>query len=216
MKRNILCIGLAALFLLLGACGTLDKQECLAGNWEGVGYYDGAKGRRPDVFTGLHNRACTKHGVAVNEVEYERGHNLGLADFCQPGTGYRMGRSGERYNYLCPLEFQEEFLTAYVEGLTEALYRARSFEYYASTRATFVGLGRSSSQGGQGDSNSAGESGAGNQSAQRSSRAGNRSDNARHRRIQIEIMLDGALSRLQSLRSAKVDSVSVSSEQPES
>lgn len=204
MINNLMGIGLAGLFLMLGACGTLDKQECLSGNWEGIGYYDGAQGRRPDVFTGLHNRACTKHGVAVNEVEYERGHVLGLADFCQPGIAYRLGRSAERYNYLCPPEFQESFLTAYAEGLSEALYKARSFEYYADTRASFVRLQRGSRQSNLGDNSSAGESGNNQSTRPSGSRAGERSDNARHKRIQIETMLDGVVRRLQSIKAARL------------
>jgi len=204
MNSNLGCIGLAVLFLFLGACATLDKQECLAGDWQSIGYHDGARGHRPEVFAGLHNQACAKHGVAVNEVEYERGHKLGLVDYCQPGTAYRLGLRGETYNYLCPLELQENFLAAYADGLSVALQKARSFEYYADTRASFIRLRRGSRQNSQNDSSSQAESANTNQSAQRtSSRADERSDNARHRRIQIETMLDGVLRRLHSLQADK-------------
>jgi len=203
MNSNLGCIGLAVVFLLLGACATLDKQECLAGDWQSIGSHDGARGHRPDVFAGLHNQACAKHGVAVNEVEYERGHTLGLADYCQPGTAYRLGLRAETYNYLCPMELQESFLAAYADGLSEALFKARSFEYYADTRASFIRLQRASRQNTQNDGGSQSESVGGSESAhaQRSrSRASERSDNARHRRIQIETMLNGVLRRLLSIQ----------------
>jgi len=123
---------------LLGACATLNKADCESGQWQEIGYKDGARGHVKDVFLGLHNKACAKHGVAVDQSVYEKGYEVGVADFCQPATGYRLGRNEENYNYVCPVNLQRDFLVAYTNGLNDTLRELESYEHYLEDRLWYA------------------------------------------------------------------------------
>ncbi len=125
------------LALVLSACATLDRSECEAGEWQEIGYHDGARGHG-DEFLGLHQKACAKHGVAVAETEYNNGYLAGLADFCQPQTAYRLGRNEEIYDYVCPTEFERPFVVAYVDGLTETMRELRLHESFLEDRLWYA------------------------------------------------------------------------------
>lgn len=119
---------------LISACATLDRADCEAGQWQEIGYRDGARGRSHDVFLGLHDKACAKHGVSVDQTVYKQGYQVGVADFCQPPTGYRLGRNEENYNYICPAELERNFLVAYADGLSDTLRELESYEHFLEDR----------------------------------------------------------------------------------
>lgn len=118
----------------ISACATLNQADCEAGQWQEIGYRDGARGRSHDVFLGLHDKACAKHGVNVDRSVYKQGYLVGVADFCQPPTGYRLGRNEENYNYICPAELERSFLVAYADGLTDTLRELESYEHFLEDR----------------------------------------------------------------------------------
>lgn len=127
------CFALLCLVMLVSSCATLDRSECEAGNWQEIGYRDGALGRGGE-FLQLHHKACLKHGVSVVEPVYAKGYTIGLADFCLPETGYRLGRNEEIYNYVCPAELEKEFVLAYASGITATMAALQIEESFLENR----------------------------------------------------------------------------------
>lgn len=109
--------------LLLGSCATLDKGQCLAGDWEGIGLRDGAAGAglsRVDE----HGKACAPHGVTPDFDAWRRGREQGLLDYCRPHKGFEVGASGYSYAGVCPPDLEGDFLAGYSDG--KLVYAARS------------------------------------------------------------------------------------------
>lgn len=128
---------LLSVVLLVSACATLDRNDCVTGDWQTIGYNDGARGRSGE-FLELHQQACAKHGVSVEEPLYTQGYKTGLAHYCQPETGYRLGRNEEIYNYICPAEFEKDFVTAYAVGLTETMADLQIEENFLESRLWYA------------------------------------------------------------------------------
>lgn len=105
----------AALLLALGACSSMDVAECRTADWRAIGYEDGAQGRGPEYF-GKRRKACAEHGVQANFNGYMAGRTEGLAHFCHPQNGYRLGTNGYRYTGVCPAQFEGAFLAAHADG----------------------------------------------------------------------------------------------------
>lgn len=119
--RQILAV--TALLVLAGCSATsMSKAECKTADWRGIGYEDGAKGRSSDTF-GARRKSCAEHGVAANFDAYLGGHEQGLAVFCRPQNGYRLGSKGYRYSGACPGHLEQEFRTAHADGY--GLYERR-------------------------------------------------------------------------------------------
>lgn len=74
--------------LALGGCATLDKSQCLGGNWYRIGYQDGAQGR-PASRMESHREACAQYGRGVNPVEYHAGRERGLVYHCADSEAYK-------------------------------------------------------------------------------------------------------------------------------
>lgn len=124
---------LLSVVLLVGACATMDRNDCVTGDWQTIGYNDGARGHGGE-FLELHQKACAKHGVSVEGSLYTQGYNVGLAEFCLPEIGYRLGRNEENYNYICPAEFERDFVIAYALGLTETMAALQQDENFLEDR----------------------------------------------------------------------------------
>ena len=103
------------LSLLLAACATMDKSECRTADWTIVGLEDGAAGR-PLSYLSRHRKACAEHGVTPDLVNYRRGHDDGLKQFCTAENGYRHGRGGRSYDNVCPDALSGHFLAGYDIG----------------------------------------------------------------------------------------------------
>lgn len=118
-KRAI--FGLIAIMLIstLAACATINKQDCLQGNWQATGFKDGTAGRTTDRFP-LHVKACAKHGVTANEPRYLTGYQAGVENYCQPQNGIKQGIQYHDYRGICPAELESAFLQQYLLGLQQA------------------------------------------------------------------------------------------------
>lgn len=92
-------LGLAVL-TVLAACASLSEDECLAGDWRGIGFADGAQGRAPDHVE-RHQKACAKVGVAPDVQAWLAGRQAGLARYCTPAKAYDLGRSGRTIASWC-------------------------------------------------------------------------------------------------------------------
>lgn len=101
MKIRYLLLLTAAVLTGLTGCATLSKQECLIGNWQAIGFADGAAGRTPDYLNN-HNKACAKVGVATDYRAWEQGRKEGLKQYCTETNAYQIGRRGAQMSPVCP------------------------------------------------------------------------------------------------------------------
>jgi hypothetical protein len=96
----------------------------MAMDWRTVGYEDGAAGY-PGSRIGVHRRACGEHGVTPDFDAYQAGRAEGLMEYCTAANGYRIGAAGGRYEGVCPIEREGEFVRAFSEGHELHVLRSR-------------------------------------------------------------------------------------------
>lgn len=139
MRKLALFAVIAGCGLLAGSCASLSEDQCLAGNWDGIGYSDGANGFGTGRF-GDHVKACEQFGVVPDQAVYMTGRARGLTTYCQPGRGFQVGRSGGSYGGVCPASLEGPFLGGFSDGRvvwdTQQRYnRAQSAIYDAEKRS---------------------------------------------------------------------------------
>lgn len=121
--------------ILLPACATMNKSECLNADWQIIGLEDGAQGRLP-AYIGNHRSACAQYGVTPDLTLYQQGHKQGLLQYCTKARGYQAGAEGDDYLGVCPADLEKDFLKGYELGL--AIYNLeqeiRSVDYSISSR----------------------------------------------------------------------------------
>lgn len=123
--------------LLLAGCETLNEDQCRAGDWQGIGYTDGANGHQPGRF-GDHVKACSKYQIMPDQQSYLRGRDNGLSVFCKPERGFTEGRLGREYGGVCPIQLERGFLAGYDDGkvVWDAQQRVERAESDISTAQT--------------------------------------------------------------------------------
>jgi len=112
--QNFLGSGVA-LALLLSGCSSMSKNECLTVDWRTIGYEDGVDGYPPDRVA-QHRKACAKYGVSTDLALYQQGREQGLAEYCRPANGYRVGVRGASYPDVCPTSLEPAFAAAFDSG----------------------------------------------------------------------------------------------------
>jgi len=122
MERGFLIV------LTVGLCAcagkpTVSEFQCKAGDWETIGYRDGAAGIKSTQLL-AHQEACGEFGIIPHRGSYLAGWNSGLKDYCTAENGFNLGQRGAGYNGVCPENLKEPFATAYEDG--RQLYQARS------------------------------------------------------------------------------------------
>jgi hypothetical protein len=119
------CIAGAIAALALAGCASdsVSESQCIAGDWQTVGYRDGVNGYRSTELL-EHQNACVKHGVIPDRASYMAGWQQGVREFCEANNGYDVGERGYVYNNVCPDDQREAFLAAYHDG--RRLYLART------------------------------------------------------------------------------------------
>jgi hypothetical protein len=115
MRKFALFTVIAGCGLLAGSCASLSEEQCLTGDWSGIGYSDGANGYGTGRF-GDHVKACEKHGVVPEQAVYMTGRARGLTVYCQPGRGFQVGRTGGSYGGVCPASLEGLFLGGFNDG----------------------------------------------------------------------------------------------------
>ena len=118
---KVLMLGLG--IVALGGCASMSGDECAVNDWTAVGYEDGSRGYTSERF-GNYRKACAKHGITPDFQAYQGGRTDGLVEFCQPSRGYNLGVNGSRYNGVCAVNLEPDFLDAYRAG--QELYTLRS------------------------------------------------------------------------------------------
>ena len=101
--------------LVVRACATYSKDECLSNDWQQIGYSDGVRGRYADDLQ-THQTTCRDHGVDINEDAYLQGHKQGVKLYCTEGNAYSLGSKGKSYNDVCPYNSRNSFLASYKFG----------------------------------------------------------------------------------------------------
>ena len=122
MYRLIL---VSTMLLLLGACSSnpsVSEFQCKAGDWESVGYRDGASGMRNTEIL-AHQEACGEYGIVPDRSLYISGWEAGLQEYCTVENGFNQGQRGVRLNPICQGAQKHEFANAYNDG--RKLYLAR-------------------------------------------------------------------------------------------
>jgi hypothetical protein len=117
---------LLSLVMSLAGCGggaSVTQHQCVAGDWQTLGYRDGANGRRSTTLL-AHQNACGEHGIVPDRHGYMLGWEQGAREYCQADNAFVVGERGEHYNNICPEDLRADFLNAYSNGRT--LYLARS------------------------------------------------------------------------------------------
>lgn len=103
-------------------CATMTADECKNANWSDLGFNDGLGGKPTYLLTARVND-CTKAGIRVDTVLYEKGRKRGLQNFCRLENAVPLGLSGQNYAGVCPAGLDTEFRSRYQTGY--AVYTLR-------------------------------------------------------------------------------------------
>lgn len=122
MPRTI-ALAFTAALLALGGCSSLSESQCLASDWETIGYRDGLGGTQSTALI-RHTDACMKHGVVPDRDAYLAGWEDGVQQYCQPQNAFSVGEHGAGYANVCPPHLQQSFHAAYQDG--RQLYLAQA------------------------------------------------------------------------------------------
>lgn len=124
MPRRLTFITLLGMLALGGCASSLSESQCLANDWETIGYRDGLSGSDGSGALMRHMDACVKHGVTPDRNAYLAGWEDGVDQYCQPANGFNLGQRGSGYSNVCPARLQSAFHAAYQDG--RRLWEARS------------------------------------------------------------------------------------------
>ena len=113
--QRLLAIAATALAMTLPGCATLSESQCLASDWQTVGYRDGMSGIQSSQLL-KHQHACVKHGIVPDRNAYLAGWEEGVAQYCQPNNGFNAGERGTSYSNVCPDNLKDSFYEAYQDG----------------------------------------------------------------------------------------------------
>ncbi len=118
-------IAVLAASLVLVACASkpsVSEFQCKAGDWETIGYRDGAQGFQSTRLLS-HQEACGEYAIVPNREGYMAGWHSGVQQFCNPENGFSMGQEGKRDNGVCQGDLRAPFVAAYEDG--RRLYQAQ-------------------------------------------------------------------------------------------
>ena len=122
-KRLQYATTVASIALLVSGCASLSESQCVASDWETVGYRDGLAGKQSTQLLN-HQNACVKHGTVPDRDAYLAGWEDGVRQYCQPSNGFNAGEAGRSFPNVCPDDLQDAYYEAYQEG--RRLYMAQA------------------------------------------------------------------------------------------
>jgi hypothetical protein len=112
--------------LFIAGCASISEEECRKGNWEAFGYRDAMRGTY-EPKTNDYRKDCSEYGVSVKGVEYMKGFESGLKDYCTFNRGLEMGVAGKNAHKYCE-EVSPDFKKAYQKGYAEYLINKKKIE----------------------------------------------------------------------------------------
>lgn len=85
---------------IFSSCSSLDEKECKSQNWFKLGVSDAIDGViKPK--TADYRSECAEHGIQIKSLEYLKGFETGLKEYCTSNNGLRDGENGEDRHHLC-------------------------------------------------------------------------------------------------------------------
>ena len=106
----------------LASCASISEEECLKGDWFGIGLHDGERGYLLERLE-RHQKACQRVDVLVDQDAYFKGRFEGLKSYCTPQNAYVLASNGRRYNDVCPPDLAQGFANGLQVG--DRVYDAR-------------------------------------------------------------------------------------------
>jgi hypothetical protein len=94
-KTWIFWLGSLALVSLSG-CESMSPSQCRMADWARQGYQDGLRGESQNRIAD-YAEDCGKVGIQPNPMEYRRGWDSGIVQFCTPHNGWAQGLQGNSY-----------------------------------------------------------------------------------------------------------------------
>jgi hypothetical protein len=119
MQKNIARLSLViGTTVMLSGCSLfhMSQQECMATNWEQVGFSDGLAGSLPRNLTGA-VQDCAKFGIVVDQNLYHKGWESGVRRYCTYDQGLAVGSQAQEPKNICPSDLQERFMRGWQEGI---------------------------------------------------------------------------------------------------
>lgn len=101
---------------------TVTENQCRAGDWQTIGYRDGAAGVDSARLL-KHQEACGEFAIVPNRNLYLAGWQEGLLSYCTADNGFQQGLHGRALNGVCRAELREPYASAHADG--RQLYVAR-------------------------------------------------------------------------------------------
>ncbi len=125
MRRLTTGTFVVAIALLSFGCASraLTENQCVAGDWETVGFRDGSAGVASSALL-RYQDACGKFGIIPHRELYMAGWRDGVRQYCRADNGFALGENGRSHSDLCPEDLRLDFVAAYDRG--RELYLARS------------------------------------------------------------------------------------------
>lgn len=108
-------VGGVLITAVLAACDSVTPEQCAAGDWRGIGFTDGTKGRTAD-YIAQHQKACAKLGVSPDLDAWLAGRKQGLPQYCTPSKAYEVGRSGRSISPVCTASQMNAMRDAHYTG----------------------------------------------------------------------------------------------------
>lgn len=109
-------IAVLATLAVVTGCASLSEEQCLSGDWAGIGQSDGAAGLVAEAQFARHVKACADAGITPDRAAWQSGYARGLQSYCTPQKGLDEGLAGRRYRNLCPPASEPGFLRGYRIG----------------------------------------------------------------------------------------------------
>ena len=115
MKIWIAAGASVAALLLLAGCETVSKEQCVAGDWSGLGRADGAQGHPSSRIEDI-AKDCGRHGITPEVQAYMSGWHEGVRLYCTPLNGFNTGRQGKSLSSVCPPQLAGTFAQTHALG----------------------------------------------------------------------------------------------------
>ena len=124
-RRLVHPLAFGAIVALGAGCAsapTVTENQCRAGDWQTIGYRDGANGIDSARLL-QHQEACGEFAIVPDRNLYLAGWQEGLLTYCTADNGFRHGLHGRVLNGNCRDELREPYASAHADG--RQLYVAR-------------------------------------------------------------------------------------------
>lgn len=111
--------------LLMSGCASMTREQCQSVDPQAQGYADGQKGYGTDNLNQVLStclsgkRAGSIADVSAFKNAYLKAYQKGIAEYCTPANGERVGLLGEDYRGVCPKEIEAPFLKEYLYALKQ-------------------------------------------------------------------------------------------------